>query len=94
MTAANDGLWLSHMSFFKPLFRLALIAPFLVATANAVILDWNTGSCDPLRKIVATSVDGTTQIAATITTSANNSLPGSGLTQVVDGTATTVDTGA
>jgi hypothetical protein len=49
---------------------------------------------DQLRSIVATSIDGTTQIAATITTSANNSLSGSGLTQVVNGTASTVDTGA
>ena len=48
---------------------------------------------DQLRNIVATSIDGTTQIAATITTSANNSLTGSGLTQVVNGTVSTVDTG-
>jgi hypothetical protein len=190
------------MSFFKRLLRLALIAPFLVATANAVVLDWNTVSwtagslsnsydvdplkagsditvavsgntaqlqqelasgnpmtpaitpdfqgglasptntlClavnfanqsqavtvtvnfsalytagvqnvsftlydidysnvsgntyqDQLRNIVATSIDGTTQIAATITTSANNSLTGTGLTQVVDGITSTVDTGA
>ena len=190
------------MSLFKRLLRSALIAPFLVATANAVILDWNTvpwtagtlsnsydvdpakaGSditvtisgntallqkelasgtpmtpaitpdfqgglasptntlClavnftnqsqavtatvnfsalytlgvqnvsftlfdidysnvsgntyqDQLRNIVATSIDGTTQIAATITTSANNSLTGSGLTQMVNGITSTVDTGA
>jgi hypothetical protein len=190
------------MFFFKRLLRLVLIAPFLVATANAVILDWNTVSWTPgtlsnsydvdpsragsditvtvsgntaqlqqelasgnpmtpaitpdlqggfanptntlclavnftnqsqavtvtvdfsalyaagvqnvsftlfdvdfsnvsgstyqdqLRDIVATSIDGTTQIAATITTSANNSRTGSGLTQVIDGTASTVDTGA
>ena len=189
------------MSFFKRLLRSALIAPFLVATANAVILDWNTvpwtagtlinsydvdpakaGSditvtisgntallqkelasgtpmtpavtpdfqgglanptntlClavnfanqsqavtatvnfsalytlgvqnvsftlfdidysnvsgntyqDQLRNIVATSIDGTTQIAATITTSANNSLTGSGLTQMVNGITSTADTG-
>lgn len=30
------------MSLFKRLLRSALIAPFLVATANAVILDWNS----------------------------------------------------
>src|SRR4051812_16091206 len=30
------------MSFFKRLLRSALIAPFLVATANAITLDWNT----------------------------------------------------
>jgi hypothetical protein len=49
---------------------------------------------DQLRSIVATSIDGTTQIAATITTSANNTLSGSGINQVVNGTASTVDTGA
>jgi hypothetical protein len=32
------------MSLFKRLLRSALIAPFLVATANAVVLDWNTAS--------------------------------------------------
>src|ERR1043166_9613175 len=32
------------MSWFKRLLRSALIAPVLVATANAVILDWNTVS--------------------------------------------------
>jgi hypothetical protein len=35
------GLWLCYMSFFKRLLRSALIAPFLVATANAVICDGN-----------------------------------------------------
>jgi len=49
---------------------------------------------DQLRNIVATSIDGTTLIPATITTSSNNALSGSGLTQVVDGTVSTVDTGA
>ena len=49
---------------------------------------------DQLNSIVATSIDGTTQVAPTITTSANNTLSGSGLTQVVDGTVSTVDTGA
>jgi hypothetical protein len=33
-------------------------------------------------------------VAPTITTSVNNTLSGTGLTQVVDGTVTTVDTGA
>jgi hypothetical protein len=201
MTAANYGLWLSYMSFLKRLLRSALIAPFLIATANAVILDWNTVSwtagtlsnsydvdpakagnditvavsgntaqlqqelasgnpmtpaitpdfqgglasptntlClavnfsnqsqavavtvnfsalytlgvqnvsftlfdfdfsaasgnnyqDQLRGITATSIDGVTLVAPTITTSANNTLSGSGLTQVVDGTVSTVDTG-
>ena len=36
------------MSLFKRLLRSALIAPFLIATANAVVLDWNTyGSGGP-----------------------------------------------
>ena len=48
---------------------------------------------DQLRSIVATSIDGTTLVAPTITTSANNTLSGSGLTYVVDGTVSTADTG-
>jgi len=44
MTAANYELGLSFMSFLKRLLRSALIAPFLVATANALILDSNTVS--------------------------------------------------
>jgi hypothetical protein len=47
---------------------------------------------DQLTGITATSINGTL-VAPTITTSANNSLSGSGLTQVVDGIASTVDTG-
>ena len=47
---------------------------------------------DQLRSIRATSVDGTS-IAATITTSAGNTLTGSGLSQLVNGTATVGDTG-
>ncbi|HZE14134.1 MAG TPA: hypothetical protein VE086_10270 [Chthoniobacterales bacterium] len=47
-----------------------------------------------LRGITAISADGVTLVAPTITTSINNTLSGSGLTQVVDGTASTVDTGA
>jgi hypothetical protein len=57
----------------------------------------NTGGStyqDQLRAIVATSIDGTTLVAPTITTSANNTLSGSGLNQVVDGTVSTPDTGA
>lgn len=49
---------------------------------------------DQLTAIRALSIDGTTLIAPTITTSANNDLTGSGLNQVVTGTASTVDTGA
>jgi hypothetical protein len=48
---------------------------------------------DQLRSIVATSIDGTTQVAPTITTSANNTLSGTGLTQVVNGTVSGVDNG-
>lgn len=49
---------------------------------------------DQLRSISALSIDGTTLIAPTITTSASNTLTGSGLAQVVSGTATAADTGA
>jgi hypothetical protein len=49
---------------------------------------------DQLRGITATSVDGVTLVAPTITTSANNTLSGSGLSYVVDGTISTPDTGA
>jgi len=49
---------------------------------------------DQIRGISALSIDGTTQIAPTITISPNNSLTGSGLSQVVTGSASTVDTGA
>jgi hypothetical protein len=54
-----------------------------------------TGSTyqDQLRGITATSVDGVTLVSPTITVSSNNTLSGSGLTQVVDGTATTADVG-
>ena len=47
---------------------------------------------DQLKSITATGMDGT-QIAPTITTSAGNSLSGSGLNQVVNGIATTPDAG-
>jgi len=49
---------------------------------------------DLLSSITALSVDGTTLVAPTITTSANNTLSGSGLTQTVNGIVSTVDTGA
>ena len=48
---------------------------------------------DRLSSIIGTLPDGT-QVAPTITTSANNVLIGSGLSQVVHGTASTVDSGA
>jgi hypothetical protein len=46
---------------------------------------------DQLNSITALSIDGTTLIAPTITTSVSNTLTGSGLTQVVDGTASVND---
>jgi hypothetical protein len=49
---------------------------------------------DLLSGITGLSTDGTTLIAPTITTSANNTLTGTGLTQVVAGTVSTADTGA
>lgn len=49
---------------------------------------------DEIRSISALSIDGSTLIAPTITVSPNNSLNGTGLNQVVDGIATTSDTGA
>ena len=49
---------------------------------------------DLLSSITATSIDGVTLVAPTITTSANNVRSGSGLTQVVNGTVSTSDLGA
>lgn len=49
---------------------------------------------DQIRAITALSIDGTTLIAPTITTSANNSLSGTGLNQVVTGDMTAPDAGA
>ena len=49
---------------------------------------------DLLSSIVATSIDGTTLVAPIITTSANNVRTGTGLTQLVNGTASTSDLGA
>jgi hypothetical protein len=49
---------------------------------------------DQLRGITATSIDGVTLVAPTITTSANNTLSGGGLNYVVDGLVSTPDTGA
>jgi hypothetical protein len=48
---------------------------------------------DQLTNIKGLSVDGTTWISPTITTSATNQLTGTGLTQVVTGTASANDTG-
>jgi hypothetical protein len=48
---------------------------------------------DLLTGIKATSIDGTTMIAPTITTSANNTQSGSGLSQIVTGITSTADTG-
>ena len=49
---------------------------------------------DLLSGITALSIDGTTLVAPTITTSVNNTRSGTGLTQVVNGTASTADLGA
>jgi hypothetical protein len=49
---------------------------------------------DKLSGITALSIDGTTLVAPPITTSSANTLSGSGLTQVVTGTASVADTGA
>jgi hypothetical protein len=49
---------------------------------------------DQIRSITALSIDGITLIAPTITPSTNNTLSGSGLSQVVTGNTSTVDSGA
>jgi hypothetical protein len=49
---------------------------------------------DQLTSIRALSVDGSTLIAPTITTSTTNSVTGTGINQVITGTASAVDTGA
>lgn len=49
---------------------------------------------DLLTAIKATSTDGTTLIAPTITTSANNTSSGTGINQIVTGLVSTVDTGS
>jgi hypothetical protein len=49
---------------------------------------------DLLSSITATSIDGTTLIAPTITTSATNTLSGTGLAQVVNGISSNTDLGA
>lgn len=54
----------------------------------------NNNFQDQLRTIQATSIDGTTLIAPTITTSVNNTRTGTGINQVVNGITNTADTGA
>jgi hypothetical protein len=49
---------------------------------------------DQLAGITATSIDGTTLIAPTITTSVANTLSGSGINQVVTGVASATDVGS
>ncbi|PZR73916.1 MAG: hypothetical protein DLM73_09465 [Chthoniobacterales bacterium] len=49
---------------------------------------------DQLSSITALSIDGTTLVAPTITTSSGNSLSGSGLNQIVTGLNNNPDTGA
>jgi hypothetical protein len=49
---------------------------------------------DQLRSITATSIDGVTLVAPTITTSVANTLSGSGLAQIVNGVASATDVGA
>jgi hypothetical protein len=56
-------------------------------------IDAGGGSQDQLTSIQGLSIDGTTLIAPTITTSANNTLIGSGLGQSVVGTAPATSTG-
>lgn len=57
-------------------------------------IDAGGGSQDQLTLISATSADGTTQIAPTITPGADNQLLGTGLSQSVLGQATTPNTGS
>ncbi|HKP03049.1 MAG TPA: hypothetical protein VJU77_06735 [Chthoniobacterales bacterium] len=58
-------------------------------------VDFSSGGFqDQLRSISALSIDGTTLIAPTITTSSSNSLSGTGLNQVVTGMTGNSDTGA
>jgi len=58
-------------------------------------VDFSSGGFqDQLRSITALSIDGTTLIAPTITTSSANQLSGTGLNQVVTGMTGNTDTGA
>jgi hypothetical protein len=68
-----------------------------VANVSFTLFDVDFASSafqDQIRSIQALSIDGTTHIAPTITTSANNTLTGSALNQVVTGLINTNDTGA
>lgn len=56
-------------------------------------IDQSANFQDQLRSIRALAMDGTTWIAPTITTSSSNTLTGTGLAQVVNGTAGNTDTG-
>ena len=57
-------------------------------------VDFSSGAFqDQIRSIQALSIDGTTLIAPTITTSSANTLTGTGLNQVVNGISTNTDTG-
>jgi hypothetical protein len=67
-----------------------------VANVSFTLFDVDFASSafqDQIRSIQALSIDGTTLIAPTITTSPNNTLTGSGLNQVVTGMINTNDTG-
>jgi hypothetical protein len=67
-----------------------------VANVSFTLFDVDFSSSsfqDQIRSIQALSIDGTTLIAPTITTSANNSLTGGGLGQVVTGMINGADTG-
>jgi hypothetical protein len=68
-----------------------------VANVSFTLFDVDFSSSafqDQIRSIQALSIDGTTLIAPTITTSANNTVTGSGFGMVVNGITTTTDTGA
>ena len=68
-----------------------------VSNVSFTLFDVDLSSCafqDQIRSIQALSIDGTTLIAPTITTSSANSLTGTGFNQVVNGISTNTDTGA
>jgi hypothetical protein len=68
-----------------------------VNNVSFTIFDVDFGSSsyqDQLRNIYAVALDGVTHIAATITTSAANSITGTGLSQVVNGDANVANSGA
>lgn len=66
-----------------------------VQNVSFTIFDVDFGAFqDQLRSIIGLSIDGFTQIAATITTSSSNTVTGSGLSQVVNGIAGSNNLGA